>query len=71
VPIVGSIPTSPAVLIMIILKMKQIAKNRWQILAPNGSIMADYIHLYSLREAEEYVKAYVSGNSSWTYVLEE
>jgi hypothetical protein len=49
------------------LKMKQVANNRWNLLSPNGTIMAEDILVYSEYEAIEWVKAYISTWPSWSF----
>lgn len=44
-------------------------RNRWDLIGPKGNPIASNIFLYSRIEAEEWVKAYISSFSNWTYEI--
>lgn len=51
--------------------MKQVGRNRWDLIGPKGNRIAEDIYLYSRVEAIEWVKAYISSYAGWTYEIEE
>ncbi len=51
------------------LKMVQINKYRWKLVAPKGHILVEDLSLGSPYLAEEWVKAYISSWTTYSYVI--
>lgn len=51
-------------------KMVQVSKSRWKLTTRSGHILAENLHIVSPREAEDYVKAYISCYHCWKYEIE-
>jgi len=52
---------------MIIINIVQVSKNRWKLETQDQVLILDDIMLYSIREAEDYAKAYISTWASWDF----
>lgn len=48
--------------------MKQRSLYMWDLISPKGYVMVEGYHA-SPYKAEEWVKAYISGQSCWSYVM--
>lgn len=51
-------------------KMVQTSKSRWKLTTRSGYVLVDNLHIVSVREAEEYVKSYISCYHCWKYEIE-
>jgi hypothetical protein len=49
--------------------MVQVGPNRWELIAPNGTVLVDDIAAYTDYEAECWAKAYVSSYNDWEYEI--
>ncbi len=50
-------------------KMTEVGRNRWDLIGPKKNVIVGDLLLYSKTEAEEWVKAYISSYSGWTYEI--
>ncbi len=48
-------------------RMIQVSRYRWNLVAPKGSVMVEGLLCSSSYEAEEWVKKYVSSWPTWSY----
>jgi hypothetical protein len=50
-------------------KMVQVSKHRWNLVAPKGHVMVEGLYLESPFKASEWCAAYISTFQSWSFEL--
>lgn len=54
---------------MAVIKMVQVSKHKWMLVTSNDNVLQEDINVFSIFEAEDYVKRYISSFQNWNYVL--
>ena len=54
---------------MTIVKLIQTSKYQWRLLSPKGTVMVDDLAFPSQYKAEEWIKAFISGQMGWDYEI--
>lgn len=52
-----------------VVKMTQVSRYRWNLVAPKGHILVEGVLAASKHHAENWVKSFISSHPCWTYVI--
>lgn len=52
-----------------VVRMVQVAPNRWNLVSSKGSIISEDVPLGSIRDAENWVKNYITSFIGWSYEI--